>query len=323
MDSHSHDHSHEHSHNRAGFPHDHGHSHGEAGHDHSHGISRRGQMLWAIGITGSVLVLEVIGGFWSHSLALLSDAGHMLTDVAALLISLAAMIMAERPVSERHTYGFARLEVLAAFGNALTFFVMVAAVAWEAVQRLSTPELPDWKTMGLIAAIGLLANVLSAWFLHGAHEEDLNMKSAWVHVMGDLASSVGVLVGVAAIAKTGWTWVDPVLSLGIAVLIAVSAFRLFWKALHILLESAPRGLTPEKISSCLTTHLSQVKEVHHVHLWEVGSGEIHLTAHVVVEDQPLSRAQDVLEKAAQDLEKNYGIRHATFQLEVQGREAGD
>ncbi|SRR5579871_2595332 len=316
---HDHSHEHEHSHSRAGFPH--GHSHGDAGHDHSHGFSRRSQMLWAIGITGSILVLEVIGGFLSHSLALLSDAGHMLTDLAALSVSLTAMIMAERPVSDRHTYGFARLEVLAAFGNALTFFVMVGAVGWEAFQRLATPALPDWKTMGLIAAIGLLANVLSAWFLHGAHEDDLNMKSAWVHVMGDLASSVGVLVGVAVIARTGWTWVDPLLSIGIAVLIALSAFKLFWKALHILLESAPRGLTPEKISSCLTSQLPQVKEVHHVHLWEVGSGEIHLTAHVVVEDQPLSRAQDVLEKAVQNLAKDCGIHHATLQLEVPGQES--
>ncbi len=310
-------HSHEHMHSRAGFPHDHEHS---EGHDHSHGPSRRGQMLWAIGITGSILVLEVIGGFLSHSLALLSDAGHMLTDLAALLISLAAMVMAERPVSDRHTYGFARLEVLAAFGNAITFFVMVGAVGWEAFQRLSTPSLPECKTMGLIAAIGLLANILSAWFLHGAHEDDLNMKSAWIHVMGDLASSVGVLVGVAVIAKTGWTWVDPVLSLGIAALIALSAFKLFWKALHILLESAPRGLTPERISSCLTSHIPQVKEVHHVHLWEVGSGEIHLTAHVVVEDQPLSRAQDILERAVKDLERECGIHHATLQLESSGRE---
>ena len=306
-----HSHDHEHSHSRAGFPH---------GHSHPDGSNRRGQMLWAIGITGSILILEVIGGFLSHSLALLSDAGHMLTDLAALLISLAAMMMAERPVSDRHTYGFARLEVLAAFGNALTFFAMVAAVGWEAFRRLSAPILPEWKTMGLIAALGLLANALSAWFLHGAHEEDLNMKSAWIHVMGDLASSVGVLVGVAVIAQTGWTWVDPVLSLGIAFLIALSAFRLFWKALHILLESAPRGLTSEKISACLTTHIPQVKEVHHVHLWEVGSGEVHLTAHVVVEDQPLSRAQDVLDQAVQELEKDCGIHHATLQLEVQGRD---
>lgn len=306
--------SHEHSHTRAGFPH---------GQDHSHGPSRRGQMLWAIGITGSILILEVVGGFLSHSLALLSDAGHMLTDLAALLISLAAMVMAEKPVSDRHTYGFSRLEVLAAFGNALTFFVMVAAVGWEAFQRLSTPSLPDWKTMGIIAAIGLLANALSAWFLHGAHEEDLNMKSAWIHVMGDLASSVGVLMGVAVIAKTGWTWVDPVLSLGIAALIALSAFKLFWKALHILLEAAPRGLSSERVSACLATHVPEIKEVHHIHLWEVGSGEIHLTAHVVVEDQPLSRAQDILERAVKDLEKNCGIHHATLQLESPGKESGD
>lgn len=314
-------HDHSHSHGPASISHGHEHSHSPAGSHlgHAHGSSRQSQMLWAIGITSSILVLEVIGGFLSHSLALLSDAGHMLTDLAALLISLAAMIMAERPVSGRHTYGFARLEVLAAFGNAITFFVMVAAVGWEAFQRFSTPSLPDWKTMGIIAAIGFMANALSAWFLHGAHEDDLNMKSAWIHVLGDLASSVGVLVGVAVIAKTGWTWVDPAISMGIALLIAFSAFKLFWKALHILLESAPRGLSPEKIAACLGSRIPQIQEVHHVHLWEVGSGEIHLTAHVVMKDQRLSRAQGILEKAAQELEKQCGIHHATLQMEAPRR----
>lgn len=283
-------------------------------HTHSH-PPRQSRMFWAIGITGVVLVLEAVGGVVSGSLALLSDAGHMLTDLAALLISLAAMIMAGKPASSRHTFGFARLEVLAALGNAFTFFLMVVGVGWEAVQRLSHPSLPEWKTMGLIAAIGLLANVLSAWFLHGAGEKDINVRSAWVHVMGDLASSVGVLVGVAVIAWKGWTWVDPVLSLGIALLIALSAFRLFWKALHILLESAPKGLTAEKINSVLTQEIPEIKEVHHVHLWEVGSGEIHLTAHLVVKNQTLIEAKEILEKAAKVLKTQCDIGHSTFQLE--------
>jgi cobalt-zinc-cadmium efflux system protein len=313
-------HPHEHSHSRAGFPHGAGHSQSEAGGAHSHEPSRRQQMLWATGITASILLLEAVGGVLSHSLALLTDAGHMLTDLAALLISLAAMIMAERPVSARHTFGLVRLEVLAAFGNSITFFLMVAAVAWEAVQRLSHPTLPDWKTMGIIAAIGFLANALSAWFLHGAHEEDLNMQSAWIHVLGDLASSAGVLIGVGVIAATGWAWVDPVISLGIATLIGLSALRLFRKALHILLEAAPRGLSPEKISACLASKIPEIKEIHHVHLWEVGSGEIHLTAHVVVEDQPLSRAQEILEQAVKDLERECGIQHATLQLESPGKD---
>jgi cobalt-zinc-cadmium efflux system protein len=274
-------------------------------------------MLWAIGITGGILVLEAAGGVVSGSLALLSDAGHMLTDLAALLITLTAMIMAARPASSKHTYGFARLEVLAALGNAITFFLMVLGVGWEAIRRLSNlSQPPDWKTMGLIAGIGFLANAFSAWFLHGVEKEDLNMQSAWVHVMGDLASSLGVLVGVVVIAETGWAWVDPVLSLGIVCLIGWSAYRLLRKALHILLEAAPKGLTPELIRKSLTTGVPEIKDVHHIHLWEVGSGEIHLTAHLVVRDQPLSRAQEILEKAARRLEKQQGIRHSTLQLET-------
>jgi len=281
--------------------------------------SRQTKMLWAIGITGSILVLEAVGGVVSGSLALLSDAGHMLTDLAALLISMAAMIMASKPASETHTYGYARLEVLAALGNAFTFFLMVVGVGWEAAQRFSHPSLPEWKTMGVIAAIGLIANVLTAWFLHGAEQDDINIKSAWIHVMGDLGSSVGVVIGVAVIAKTQWTWVDPLLSLGIALLIAMSALKLFWKALHILLESAPRGLTPEKITETLIDAAPEIQEVHHVHLWEVGSGDIYLTAHLVVNDQLVSDGMLLLEKASDVLKEKLSINHSTFQLEVSAR----
>jgi cobalt-zinc-cadmium efflux system protein len=229
------------------------------------------------------------------------------------------MIMAAKPVSARHTYGFARLEVLAALGNSITFFLMVIGVGWEALHRFAHPTLPDWKTMGIIAAIGLLANALSAWFLHGAEKEDLNLQSAWVHVMGDLASSVGVLIGVFAIAKTGWTWVDPLLSLGIALLIALSAWKLFMKALHILLESAPKGLTSDLIQEVLITQVPEIREVHHVHLWEVGSGEIHLTAHLVVADQPLSEGMLLSQKASEILMKKFSISHSTFQMESPAR----
>lgn len=295
-------------------PHDH------EGHFHTHSApQRRSRMIWAIGITGSVLVLEAIGGVVSGSLALLSDAGHMLTDLAALSISLTAMILAARPATAKHTFGYARLEVLAGMGNAFTFFLMVVAVGWEAFQRLSHPSLPEWKSMGLIAFIGLLANVLSAWFLHGAHEDDINIRSAWVHVMGDLASSVGVLVGVAVIALKGWTWVDPVLSLGIAILIAISAFKLFWKALHILLESAPKGVTPAKITEILKQEIPDIQEVHHIHLWEVGSGEIHLTAHLVVKDQPLSSGLSIIRKASEISKERFSVLHSTFQMEPPAR----
>jgi cobalt-zinc-cadmium efflux system protein len=296
--------------------HDH-HEHISSAHSHeTEDPDRKRKITWAIGITGGILILEAVGGIVSGSLALLSDAGHMLTDLAALLISLAAMIMARRPASSRHTYGWTRLEVLAALGNSITFFLMVAGVAWEAIHRLSHPSLPDWKTMGVIALVGLLANALSAWFLHGTHQEDLNMQSAWIHVLGDLASSFGVLIGVAVIAETGWAWVDPVLSLGISLLIGWSALKLFRRALRILLESAPHGITPENLRKELMAEIPEIKEVHHIHLWEVGSGEVHLTAHLVVEDQPMSRAEEVLRKANHLLEEHQGIRHSTLQLET-------
>lgn len=297
---------------------DHPHEHSHPPHHPGKPSSRRVRMLWAVGITGSVLVLEAVGGILSGSLALLSDAGHMLTDLAALLIALAAMVMAEKPASGRHTFGLARLEVLAALGNSMTFFVMVAALAWEAIRRLSHPALPEWRTMGVIALVGLTANLLSAWSLHGSHEHDLNMKSAWFHVMGDLFSSVGVLAGVGVIAWTGWTWVDPALSLGIAILIAGGGFKLFRKALHILLESAPAGITVEKVGEALTQEVPDLLEVHHIHLWEVGAGEIHLTAHLVVKDRPMCEGEAILQRANQVLGDKFGIHHSTFQLEAPG-----
>ncbi|HTA77355.1 MAG TPA: cation diffusion facilitator family transporter [bacterium] len=317
MSAHDHDHPHSHQHDHDhGHSHSHTHDHGEGGLFHSHGLNRKSKMFWAIGITALILVLEAVGGMVSGSLALLSDAGHMLTDLAALLISLTAMILAEKPASSTHTYGFARLEVLAALGNAITFFLMVFGVAWEAFQRFAHPSLPDWKTMGIIAAIGFLANALSAWFLHGSHEDDINIQGAWIHVMGDLGSSLGVLIGVAVISQTGWTWVDPVLSLAIALLIASGAFKLLRKALHILLESAPKGLTSEVIETTLKKEISDIREVHHIHLWEVGAGGVHLTAHLVVDDQHLSQAQQIVAKATSVLKTECGIQHATLQIEA-------
>jgi cobalt-zinc-cadmium efflux system protein len=311
-----HSHDDEHQLKESTHSHHHAHEHGASGLFHSHGMNRKDKMFWAIGITGLILVLEAVGGIVSGSLALLSDAGHMLTDLAALLISLTAIIMAEKPASATHTYGFARMEVLAALGNAITFFLMVIGVAWEAIQRFAHPSFPDWKTMGIVAAVGFLANALSAWFLHGSHEDDINIQGAWIHVMGDLASSLGVLIGVAVIAQTGWSWVDPLLSLAIALLIASGAFKLFRKALRILLESAPKGLTSEIIVSTLKTQISDVRDVHHVHLWEVGAGGVHLTAHLVVRDQTLSQAQQIVDKAHHVLKAECGIQHATLQIEA-------
>jgi cobalt-zinc-cadmium efflux system protein len=296
-------------------------SHGR-NHSHPHGshwgqgLNRKNKMILAVSITAAILLLEAVGGILSGSLALLSDAGHMLTDLAALLISLTAMILAERPTSRTHTFGLARLEVLAALGNSLTFFLMISAIAWQAWTRFSHPSLPDWRVMGLVAGIGFLANASSAWFLHGADHEDINLQGAWVHVMGDLASCLGVLIGVIVIAQTGWTWVDPLLSLGIALLIGSSAVKLFRKALHILLESAPHGISPETIALTLKTEIPEIQEVHHVHLWEVGSGQIHLTAHLVVQDQKISAGIPLLDRAALLLKDQLNIDHSTFQLEI-------
>ena len=278
----------------------------------------RSGLLGALAVTGAVLAVEVAGGILSGSLALLTDAGHVLTDLATILIALAAMTLSARPASRTHTFGWKRLEVLAALGNAFFFLLMILWVIWEALQRLAHPVLPRLLPMALVSAAGLAANGLSAWLLRGHPGEDLNQKAAWLHVLGDLASSAGVLLGAGVMAATGWAWVDPLLSLGIAVLIGMAAFRLFWRAFHILLESAPRGLDPGRITETLISHIPEIQEVHHIHLWEVGAGEVHLTAHLVVSDRLLSEGAPLAARASALLKERLSIHHCTFQLESPG-----
>jgi cobalt-zinc-cadmium efflux system protein len=276
--------------------------------------SRRSGLWGALAVTGAVLTAEAAGGILSGSLALLTDAGHVLTDLATILIALAAMTLSARPASRTHTFGWKRLEVLAALGNAFFFLLVILWVVWEALQRLSHPVLPRLLPMALVAAVGLAANGFSAWLLRHSGE-DLNQKAAWLHVLGDLASSAGVLLGAGVMAETGWAWVDPLLSLGIAVLIGIAAFRLFWRAFHILLESAPRGLDPGKIAEVLVSEVPEIREVHHIHLWEVGAGEVHLTAHLVVSDRLLSEGAPLAARASALLKERLSIQHCTFQLE--------
>ena len=279
---------------------------------------RRNRLLWAVAITGAFFVLEVAGGFLSGSLALLSDAGHMLTDLASLLVSLTALQFAARPAGGRHTYGFARLEVLAALVNSFAFFALIGAVAWEATRRLQQPALPNLELLGVVAALGLLANIAVAAILWGAESHDLNLQSALLHVMGDLGSSVAVLAGAFIMGRTGWAWVDPVLSIVIAVVVAAAAVRLFLKAWHILLESAPKGLGEDQVRASLLASVPEILEVHHVHVWEVVPGQLNLTAHLVMADRPLHEVGALTGKAAESVKTNLGIAHATFQVEAKG-----
>lgn len=246
-------------------------------HPHSHspaqapdsGNARR--LRWAFIVTAGFMLVEAVGGAISGSLALLADAGHMLTDSAALLFALLAVRFASRPPNTRHTFGWLRLTTLAAFLNAIALVVITILIVWEAIQRFQHPQPVAGVTMMVIAVAGLLANVLAFWILHrGSEEQNLNVRAAALHVLGDLLGSVGAIVAAVVILTTGWTPVDPILSVLVSCLVLRSAWRLLKESLNELLEGAPRSLDVAALQRDIRRSIPEVRDVHHVHVWLVG-----------------------------------------------------
>ena len=266
--------------------------------------------LWAVLLTLSFAVIEAIAGWWSGSLALISDAGHMLTDSSALGLAALAAWLACRPPSSRHTYGLVRLEILAALFNGLLMLVLIAWIVVEAVQRLETPPSVQGDTVMVVAAMGLLVNVLVAWKLHHGGT-DLNTRAAFLHVLGDLLGSVAALVSGALIYGLGWLWADPVLSLLVALLILVSAIRLLKDAVYVLLEAVPGHIDLDEIARGLA-RIPGVHSVHDLHVWSLSSGQVALSAHLDLE--AMDDWPRILEAARTQL-RPFGIGHATLQPE--------
>ena len=290
--------------------HHHGHDH--AGHDHGTGSreSERRRMAWTIGTTALILIAEVVGGILSHSLALLSDAGHMFSDVVAQGLSLAAMILAARPSDSRRTYGWYRLEILAALMNGLTLFVLSAWILWSGWQRLRSPVEVHTGLMLAVAGVGLLANMIGAWLLHGARS--LNARSAYLHLLLDLLSSVAVLVaGAAMYFARGWYWLDPLLSMLIGVFILYSAYRLIREAVDVLLETVPRGIDLGGVSRAIGG-VNGVVAVHDLHIWTITSGLYALSAHLVVANKD---RDELIRRVNEMLRRDFSIAHTTLQPE--------
>ncbi|WP_312284157.1 CDF family zinc transporter ZitB [Yokenella regensburgei] len=288
-------------------------------HSHSHsplpqdGNARR--LLLAFGITAGFMIIEVIGGFVSGSLALLADAGHMLTDAAALLFALLAVQFARRPPNTRHTFGWLRLTTLAAFVNAIALVVITILIVWEAVQRFNHPQPVAGATMMVIAVAGLLANLVAFWILHrGSEEKNLNVRAAALHVLGDLLGSVGAIAAAIVIILTGWTPIDPILSVLVSCLVLRSAWQLLKESVNELLEGAPRAIDVEELKRNLNRTLPEVRDVHHVHLWQVGEKPV-MTLHVQV--VPPHDHDALLGRIQHFLEHHYQIEHATIQMEYQ------
>jgi cobalt-zinc-cadmium efflux system protein len=283
----------------------------DPGHDHAPPVApatERHALWFALVLTAGFAVVEVLGGWWAGSLALLSDAGHMVTDVAALAIALFAQRLAQRPPSRRASYGYARAEVLAAFINALIMLAVVVGIAVEATRRLLSPAPVAGGIVIAIAAGGLAVNVLSAWLL--SRGRSLNSRAAMVHVLSDLAGSVAALVAGAVIAATGWMPIDPLLSLFVAVLILRSTWLLLKAATPILMEGVPAHLSYDEIGRALT-RLPGVAAVHDLHVWHMTSERAALSAHLLIRDA--AEWPDTLAAAQHLLAQRFGIDHVTLQ----------
>lgn len=295
----------------------------EQGHEHDSAHGRRQvngggkrDLLIALSITFLMMVAEVIGGLISNSLALLSDAGHMLTDNLALLLSFFAMTFASLPATDRKTFGFYRLEILAAFVNGIVLVLISLYILFHAYHRMIHPQPVQGMLMLVVALIGLIANIIGALFLFKHSHSNLNIRGAYLHIIGDALSSVGVVIGGVIILYTGWYLIDPILSIMISLVIIYGAWSLVKESVNILLESAPSHINVEDISAEIG-RIKGVREAYHIHVWSITSGVYALSAHVLIDDQMVSGSRELNDRIRKLLSEKFKILHSTIQLECE------
>ena len=277
-------------------------------------MTRASRLTAVLVLTAAFMVVEAVGGLMSGSLALLADAGHMLTDVAALGIAVLSQRVAQRPADDRRTYGYLRLEILAAFVNGAVLFALSVWIVVEAVHRLDSPQPIKGGLFAAVAAVGLVVNVIALRLLHGDAHHDLNTRGAYLHILGDLLGSVGALVAAGLVITTGWTLADPIVSIALSLLILVSAWRLLRESVDVLLEAVPAHIRMEEVEGRLRA-VPGICDVHDLHVWTVTSGVIAMSGHVVVPelaDHPRVLAASHAAMGA------LGIGHATIQVEIAG-----
>jgi cobalt-zinc-cadmium efflux system protein len=282
------------------------------GHPHSHRMTSRA-LRYSLVATSLYVVVTLVAGLRAHSLALLSEAGHNVTDVLALLLSWVAVFIQTRPPSSTKTFGYHRAGVLAAFINALTLVGIAFYIFYEAIMRMRRPVDVQPTVMIWVAVAGVIMNGVISWFLFRA-SRDVNIRSAFIHQVGDTLSTAAVIVGGWAILWTGQTWIDPALSIGIACLILWSSLGIIHETLNILLEGAPHGMSVEQLVSALS-RVDGVIDVHDVHVWSIGSDTTALACHIRINDIMLSESDLILRRIKQVLSVNYHIEHTTIQLE--------
>lgn len=287
-----------------------------AGHDHDLPATTKERSLrWALGLTSAFLIAEVVGGVVLNSLALLSDAAHMFTDVAALAIALAAIRIARRPADQRRTFGYHRFEILAAAFNALLLFGVAGYILFEAWQRWRQPEEVQTTGVLVVAALGLVVNLASMWMLRSGKDASLNVKGAYLEVWSDMLGSIGVIAGAIVIRVTGWNWVDSVIAVAIGLWVLPRTWVLLKDTLNILLEGVPEGIDIAAVRQSLLG-LPGVLGVHDLHVWAVTSGRPSLTVHLV-HAPDVATPTELLERARAVLAADHRIRHTTVQLETQ------
>lgn len=288
-----------------------GHSH--AGHDHSYGTTDKTRVLIAACLTGGFMVAEALGGLLTGSLALLADAGHMLTDTVSLVLAWYAFHLASRMATARLTYGFDRVKTLVAYTNGLAIFVIGLWIVYEALHRLSAPTPVLGGPMLVIAILGLAVNIAAFLILHGGDRESLNMRGAVLHVLGDLLGSVAALVAALVILTTGWTLIDPILSALVAVLLFRSAWSLVRESSHLLLEGVPGNLDRDRIAKDIEGHVSGVREIHHMHVWSLDGSKNMATLHACLGEGVDAHA--AIKAIKLRLAENHAIDHATVEPE--------
>lgn len=285
-------------------------------HPHTHAAGSHAVLRLAFALTCAMLIVEAFGGWWSGSLALMADAAHMLIDAGALALAWAAAVFASRPADARRSFGYARLEVLAGFANALVQVVLVIAIVYEAISRLLELESIHIQSgvMLVVAVIGLVVNAVVLRSLHDRTHDNLNTAGARLHVFGDLLGSIATVAAALLVRYLGWQWADPVLSLLVSLLILRGAFVLLKRCSHILLEGVPEGLAPDEIRAALALADPAIAEVHHLHVWQIASGSRMATLHARLrEGGDAGRALRAIQRVSRE---RFEISHVTVQIEL-------
>lgn len=294
----------------------HDHSHG---HDHSHNITiksskQKRALIFVLVLTFIFMIVEAVAGFYTESLALLSDAGHMLTDVFALSLAFFAIWFAEKPPTSTKTFGFYRAEILAAFFNSLLLFAISFAILFEAYKRIQSPEEVKSVEMTIVAVVGLIINLINAYILYKFQSDNLNIKGALYHVISDALGSIGAITAGIIMITTQWYYADPLISILVSLLIIRVAWGLFRDSSHILLEGTPKGIDLDAVQECICSQQGVIS-AHDLHAWTLSQGFEAFSAHLVVEN--MDNTEEIISKIKKELSDKFNITHATLQLEIE------